>query len=152
MVSDSLGPHVHQVSLSINNSHSLSNSCPLSWWCHPTTSPTVFISSCLQSFPGSESIKMRQLLTWGNQSYGVSAWASILAMNIQDWFPLGWTGWIYWLSKGFSRVFSNTKFKSINSSVLNFLYSSTLTSIHDYWRNHSFDWMNLCWQSTVCAF
>ena len=64
-------------------------------------------------------------------------------MNIQDWFPLGWTGWISLLSKGLSRVSSNTTVQSINSSALNFLYSPTLIAIHDYWKNHSFDYRNL---------
>ena len=76
-----------------------------------------------------------------------------LSMSIQDWFPLGWTGWISLQSKGLSKEFSPTlQFKSISSSVLSFLYSPTLTSIHDYWKNHSFDWMDLCWQSNVSAF
>ena len=69
-------------------------------------------------------------------------------MNI----PLGWTGWISLQSKGLLRAFSNTTVKSINSSVLSFLYSPTLTSIHDYWKNHSFDEMDLCWQSNISAF
>ena len=72
--------------------------------------------------------------------------ASVLPMNIQDWFPLEWTGWISLLSKGLSRVFN------INSSTLSFLYSPTLTSIHDYWKNHSFDLTDLSWQSNVSAF
>ena len=84
------------------------NSCPLSWWCHATISSSVIpFSSCLQSFPASGSFQMSQLFTSGGQSIGVSASASVLPMNIQDWFPLGWTGWIL-LSKGLSRVFSNT--------------------------------------------
>ena len=76
----------------------------------------------------------------GGQSIGVSASAPVLPMNIQDWFPLGLTGLISLESNGLSRVFSNiTRFKSINSLVLSFLYGPTLTSIHDYWKNHSFD-------------
>ena len=94
-------------------------------------------SSCLQSFPASESFPVSQFFTSGGQSIGASASASVLP--IQDWFPLGWTGWISLLSKGLSRVFSNTTVQSINSSVLCFIYSPTLTSIHDYWKNHSFD-------------
>ena len=86
-----------------------SNSCPLSQWCHPTISSSVVpFSSCLQSFPASGSFPMSQLFTWGGQSIGVSASASVLPMNVQDWSPLGWTGWISLLSKGLSRVFSNT--------------------------------------------
>ena len=82
---------------------------PLNWWCHPTMSSFVApFSSCLQSFPASGSFSMSQFFTSDGQSIGVSASASILPMNIQDWFPLGWTGWISLQSKGLSRVFSNT--------------------------------------------
>ena len=86
-----------------------SNSCPLSWRCHPTILPsTVPFSSCLQSFPASGSFPMSQLFASGGQSIGVSASISALPMNTQDWSPLGWTGWISLQSKGLSRVFSNT--------------------------------------------
>ena len=89
-----------------------SNSCPLSWWCHPTISSSVVpFSSCLQSFPASESFQMSQFFTSGGQSIGVSASTSVLPMNTQDWFPLGWTGWISLQSKELSRVFSNTTVK-----------------------------------------
>ena len=85
------------------------NSCPLSWWCHPTISSFVVpFSSHLQSFPASGSFWMSQLFTSGSQSTGVSASTSVLPMNIQDWFPLGWTGWMSLQSKGLSRDFSNT--------------------------------------------
>ena len=85
-----------------------SNSCPLSRWCHPTISSSVVpFSSCLQSFPASGSFPMNQFFASGSQSSGASASASVLPMNIQDWFPLGWTGWISLQSKGLSRVFSN---------------------------------------------
>ena len=86
-----------------------SNSCPLSWWCHPTISSSVVpFSSCLQSFPASGSFQKSQFFTSGGQSIGVSALATVLSMNIQDWFLLGWTCWISLQSKGFSRIFSNT--------------------------------------------
>ena len=86
-----------------------SNSCPLSWWCHPAiSSPVITFSSCPQSLPASESFPMSQLFTWGGQSTGVSALASVLPKNTQDWSPLEWTGWISLQSKGLSRVFSNT--------------------------------------------
>ena len=86
-----------------------SNSCPLSQWCHPTISPSdIPFSTCLQSFPASGSFEMSLFLASGGQSIRVSASASVLPMNIQDWFPLGWTGWISLLSRGLSRVFSNT--------------------------------------------
>ena len=87
-----------------------SNSCPLSWWCHPTISSSVIpFSSCLQSFPASGSFLMNQLFASDGQSIGVSASASALPMTIQDWFPLGWTGWFSLQSKELSRVSSNTK-------------------------------------------
>ena len=86
-----------------------SNSCSLSWWCHPTISSSVGpFSSCIQSFPASGSFQMSQLFASGSQSIGVSASASVLPMNIQDWFPLGWIASISLQSKGLSRVFSNT--------------------------------------------
>ena len=85
----------HQASLSITNSWACSNSCPSSWWYHLTISSSVVrFSSCLQFFPASESFLVTQFFTSGGQSIGASAWASVLSMNIQDWFPLGWTGWI----------------------------------------------------------
>ena len=86
-----------------------SNPCPLSRWCHPTISSSVFpFSSCPQSFPASESFQMSHLFTSGGQRIGVSASTSVLPMNTQDWSPLGWTGWISLQSKGLSSVFSNT--------------------------------------------
>ena len=86
-----------------------SNSCPLTQWCHPTISFSVVpFSSCLQSFPASGSFPESQFFASGVQSIRVSASASFLPMNIQDWFPLGWTGWISLQSKGLWRVFSNT--------------------------------------------
>ena len=86
-----------------------SNSCPFCQWCHPTISSSVVpFSSCLQSFPASKSFPMSQFFTSGGQSIRVSASASVLPVNFQDWFPLGWTGWISLQSKGLSRVFSNT--------------------------------------------
>ena len=85
------------------------NSRPLSGSCHPTISSSVVpFSSCPQSFPASGSFPVSQLFASGGQTIGVSASASVLPMNIQDWSPLGWTGWISWQSKGLSRVFSNS--------------------------------------------
>ena len=95
--------------------------------------------SYLQSFPASGSFPMSQLFASGGHSIGVSASTSVLPMNTQDWSPLGWTGLISLQSKELSRVFSTPQFKSINSSVLSLLYSPTLTYLHDYWKNHSFD-------------
>jgi len=116
------------------------NPCPSSRWCHPTISSSVVpFSSCPQSFPASGSFKMSQLFPSGGQSTGVSASTSVLPMNTQDWSPLGWTGWISLQSKESQESSPITHFKSINSSVLSFLYSPTLTSIHDHWKNHSLD-------------
>ena len=147
VVSDSLWPHEPQHARPPCLSATpifCPNPCPLS----PTISSSVVpFSSCPQSFPASGSFQMSQLFAWGGQSIGVSASASVLPMNTQDWSPLGWTGWISLQSKGLSRVFSNTQFKSINSLVLSFLHSPTLTSI----QNHSLDQTDLCWQSNVSA-
>ena len=89
-----------------------SNSCPSSWWCHPTISSSVIpFSFCLQSFPVSGSFPMSQFFASGGHNIGASASASVLPMNIQNWLPLGWTGWISLQSKGLSRVFSNTTFQ-----------------------------------------
>ena len=112
VVSNSLRPHElkHARPLCPSQSPGVhSNSRPSSQWCHPAISSSVVpFSSCPQSFPESESFPMSQLFTWGGQSIGVSASASVLPMNIQDWFPLEWTGWISLQSKGLSRGFSNT--------------------------------------------
>ena len=121
------------------------NSCPSSRWCHPTISSSVIpFSSCLQSFPVSGSSPMSQFFASGGQSIGVSASASVLPMNIQDWFPLGWTGWISLPSKGFSRVFSNITVQKHQFLLLSFLYIPTLTSVHEYWKNYNFDYMDIC--------
>ena len=112
VISNSLWPHgLEHASLPgpSPTPRSCSNSCPSSWWFHPTISfSIVSFASCLQSFPASGSFPMSQFFSSGGQSTGVSALASVLPMNIQDWFPLGWTGWISLQSKGFSRDFSNT--------------------------------------------
>ena len=115
-------------------------SCPLSRWCHPTISFSVIpFSSRLQSFPASGSFQMSQLFTSGGQRTGVSASTSVLPMNIEDWFPLGWACWISLQFKGLSRVFASTTIPKHQFSALSCLYSPTLTSIHYYWKTHSFD-------------
>ena len=130
-----------------------SNSCPLSRWCHPTISSSVILFfSCLQSFPASGSFPVSQLFTSDGHSIGVSASASVLPVNIQDWSPLGWTGWISLQSKGLSRVFSNT-------TVQKHQFFSTQLSL---WPNsHIHTWLlekpklwlhGLCWQSNVSTF
>ena len=111
VVSDSLQPHDPQHAKPPCPSPTpgvYSNPCPSSPWCHITISSFVVASSCLQSFPTIGSLQMSQLFTSGSQNTGVSASTSALPMNTQDWFPLGWTGWISLQSKGLSRVFSNT--------------------------------------------
>ena len=138
-----------QSSLSITNSWSLLKPCPLRRWCHPTISSSVIPFSCLQSFPASGPFPMSQLFTSGGQSIGVLASTSVLAMNIQDWFPLGLTGWVSSQERDSQQSFPTTQVKSINSSALSFLYSPTLTSIRDYWKNQSLDQAELCWQSNV---
>ena len=129
------------------------NPCPLSWWCHLTISSSVVPSSYhLQSFPASGPFQISQFFTAGGQNIRVSASTSVLPRNTQDWSPLGWTGWISLQSKELSRVFSNTTVQKHQFSGHSFLYSPTLTFIHDYWKNHSLDQMDLCWQSNVFAF
>ena len=130
-----------------------SNSCPSSWWCHPTISSSVIpFFSCLPSFPASGSFPMNQFFASGSQSIGASASASVLPMNIQDLFPLGWTGWISLLYKGLLRVFSST-------TVQKNQFFGTQLSL---WSNsHIQTWLlekpqlwldNLCQQSNVSAF
>ena len=111
VVSDPLRPHGLQLArlpCPSPSPRACSYSCPLSQWCHPTISSSVVPFSCLQSFPASGSFLMSRLCASGGQSIGASASASVLPMNIQDWFPLGLTGLISLQSKGISRVFSNT--------------------------------------------
>ena len=120
-------PHVHCVGNAIQPSHPLSSTSP----------PTFNLSQRSGSF------QMSQVFSRGGQSIGVSASASVLPMNTQDWSPLGWTGWISSQSKGLSRVLSNTtvqkhQFFGAQLSFLD-LYGPTLISIHKYWKNHSFD-------------
>ena len=124
-----------------------SNSCSLSWWCLPTISSSVIpISYCLQSFPASGSFLMSQLFPSGGQSIGASSSASVLneysgliSFRI-DWFDL----------LAVQGTPLTPQFKSISSLVLRLLYGPTLISIHDYWKNHSFDYMDLCQQSNIC--
>ena len=143
VVSNSLRPHESQHATPPCPSPTprvYSNLCPLSRWCHPAISSSVIpFSSCPQSLPASGSFPESQLLTWGGQRFGVSASASVLPVNTQDRSPLGWTGWISLQSKGLLRVFSNTTVQKHQFSVLSFLHSPTLTSIHDHWKNHSLD-------------
>ena len=130
----------HQASLSIINFRSYSNSCLLSWWCHPTISSSVIpFSFCLQSFPASGSFPVSRFFTSGGQSIGVSASASVLPVNNKDWFPLGLTGLISLLSKGLSRFFSSiTVLKHHFFGAQLSLWSNC--QIHNYyWQSNSFD-------------
>ena len=105
----------------------------LSSWCHPTISSSVVpFSSCLQYSPASGSFPMSQFFASGGQSIGVSASASVLPMNTQDWFPLGWTGWISLQSKGLSRVFSSTKFQK---------HQSFSTQLSLWYNSHTRTWL-----------
>ena len=151
-----LRPHGLQHSRLLCPSLSLrvcSNSCPLSWWCpsnhlilcHPLLLPSLFSSIRVFSHESALCIRF-------GQSIGASASASVLPMNIQSWFPLGLTGLISLLSKGPQESSLAPQFKNINSLALSLLYCPTLTSIHDYWENHSFDYMDFCQQSDVYAF
>ena len=116
VVSNSLRPHGLQhtrLPCPSPTPGAYSNLYPLSWRCHPTISSSVIpVSSHLQFFPESGSFQMSQLFPSGGQSIGVSASASVLQMNTQNWYDLGWTGWISFQSKGLSRVFSNNKLQN----------------------------------------
>ena len=147
VMSDSLQPHGlkhSRVPCPSPTPRVYSNSCPLTQWCHPTITSSVVPFCYLQSFPASGSFTRSQFFATGGQSIGVSASASVLPVNIQDWFPLEWTGLIFLQSKGLSRVSSKPQFKSIKSSALRFLYGPTLTSTHDYWKDYSFHHADLC--------
>ena len=105
----------------------------------------LFLFLSFTSCPASGAFLMSQLFASGSQSIGASALASILSMTIRGWFPLGLTSLISLQSKGFSRVFSSTTVKKHHSSMLSLLYGPTLTPIHDYWKNHSFDYTDPVW-------
>ena len=128
--------HVHWIGDAIQPSHPLLSPSP----------PAFNLSQCQGLFQWVSSL--HQVV----RVLGVSASALVLPVNIQDWFPLGWTGWISLQSKGFSGVFSNNTLQKNQFFSLSFLYSPTLTTIHDYWKNHSLDQVDLCWQSNVSAF
>ena len=140
VVSDSLQPHESQHSRPPCPSPTPrvhSNSCPSSWWCHPAISSSIVpFPSRPQSLPASGYFPVSQLFAWGGQSIGVSALASVLPMNTQDWSPLGWTGWISLRSKGLSRVFSNT---TVQKHQFFGTQLSSQSNSHDHWKNHSRD-------------
>ena len=145
VISDSLRPHGLQHTRPPCPSPTprvYSNSCALSQWCHPTISSSVVrFSSCLQSFPATGSSPMCQFFASGGWSIGVSASTSVLPMNIQDWFPLGLTSWVFFQSKGLSRVFSNTTVQKHQFFCAQ-LYSQSNSHIHTWpleKPNHSLD-------------
>ena len=156
VVSDSLRPHESQYARPPGPSPIPGvylNSCPWSWWCHPAISSSVVpFSSCSQSLPASGSFPMSQPFTWGGQSIGVSASASVRPMNTQDWSPLDGLVGSPCSPRDSQESSPTPQFKSINSLMLSFLHSPTHTSIHDHWKNHSLDYTDLCWQSNVSAF
>ena len=143
VVSDSLWPHGLQHARPPCPSPTpgvYSNSCTLSRWCHPTISSSVVpFSSCPQSFPASGPFPMSQFFASGDQSIGVSASTSGIPMNSQDWFPLRWTGLSPCSPRDSQESSPTPQFKSVNSSALSLLHTPTLTSLHDYWKNHSLD-------------
>ena len=134
-MSDSLWPHESQCARPPCPSPTpkvYSNSCPLSRWCHPAISSSVVpFSSCPQSLPASGSFPMSQLFTWGGQSIGISASASVLPMNTQDWSPSGWTGWISLQFKGLTRVSCNTTVQK-HQFFGTQLYSQSNSHIHTW--------------------
>ena len=133
VMSDSLWPHGLQhtrLPCPSPTSGPCSNSCPLHWWCRPTISSSVVLfSSCLQSFPPSGSFPMNWFFASGGQSIGVSASVSVLPMNIQDWFPLGWIGWISLQSKGLSSLLQH---HSSKASILRCSTFFTVQLSHPY--------------------
>ena len=145
VMSDSLWPHGLQhawLPCPSPTPGSWSDLCPLSQWCHPTIlSSAIPFYSCLQSCPASGSFQMRQFFTSGGQKIGVSALASVLSKNIQDWFPLGWTGWITLLSKGLSRVFSNTTVQKHQSFSAQLSLQST-SHIHTWLLEKPYPWLD----------
>ena len=133
VMSDSLWPHGLQYArlpCPSPTPGACSNSCSLSWWCHPTLSSSVIPFSHLKSFPASGSFPMSQFFTSGSQSIGISASASVLPMNTQDWFPLGLV-WSPCSPRDSQESLPTPQFKSINSSALSLLYGPVFTSIHD---------------------
>ena len=148
VMSDSLGPHAlqHARFPCPPPPGACSNSCPLSYRCHPAISSSVIpFSSCPQFFPASGSFPVSQLFASGWQSIGASVSTSVLPVNIQGGFPSESTGLISLLSKGLARVFSGTTVRKHKFLALSLLYGWALTSVSDYWENQSFDYTDFCW-------
>ena len=140
----------HQASLPLTPSWCLPKFMSIELVMLSNISSSVTLFFCLRSSPASESFPMSWLFASGGQSIGTSA--SVLPVNIQDLFPLGFTDLISLLFKGSQESSSAPHFQSIDSLVLCLLYDPTFTSVHDYWKNHSFDYMELCWHSDDPAF
>ena len=156
VMSDSLWPHGlwhTRLPYPLPSPRVCSNSCPMSQWCHPTISSSVIpFSSCLKSFPASGSFLMSQLFASGGQSIGASVSASALPMDIQDWFPLGWTGLISLQAKGLSRVLSSF---TVRKHQFFSAQPSLWFNSHIYtWllENHCFDYTDLCQESNISTF
>ena len=149
VTSTSLRPHGLQharLPYPLLSSRDCSHSCPLSQW-HQTSilSSVIPFSTCPKSSPASGSFPVSWLFASGGQSIGTSASVSVLAMNIQDWFPLGFTGFIFLLFKGLSRIFSSTTIWSHQFFCAQSSLCSNSHIHHDCWENHSFDCTDLCW-------
>ena len=129
-----------------------SNACPASQWCHPTMlSSVISFPSCLHSFPALGSFSGSLLFPSGGQNIGASASASVFPVNIQGWFPLGLTDFISLLSRTQESSLA-PQFKEIDSLAPSLLYGPTLTFLHDFWKNHSFDYLDLSRQNDVSSF
>ena len=149
VVSDSLWSHGQQPVFPVLHCLPVcSHSYPLYWWCHPTVSSSITLFSfCTQSFPTWGSFPISQLLVSGGQSIGVSASTSILSMNIQDWFPLGLLVWSLCCPRDSQESSPAPQFESIC-----LLYGPNLKPVHDYCKNQSFDYTDLCRQNDVSVF
>ena len=145
-MSDSMRPHHCLPEFAQTHVHSVSGAI------QPSKPLSPRFSSCPQFFQASGSFPMSQLFAFSGQSIGSSVLASVLSMNIQGWFPLGLTGLISLQSKGLSRVFSSTTVWRHQFFGTQLSLWSNSHIIHDYWKNHSFDYMDLCRQSDVSAF
>ena len=151
-MSESVTPPIAacQASLSIKNSQNLLKLMSLSQWCHPTISSSVMLFFCFQPFPVIASFLMSKFFTSVGQSIGVPASASILPMNIQDWFS--WLVGAPCSPRDSQESFPTPQIKIFNSALLTILLTQTVTSIHHSWKNHSFDYTELFQQSNVSAF
>ena len=138
--------------LVLHSSGVCSDSCSLSWWCHPTISSSAGpFSSCLPSFPATRRFPVIQFFTSGGQSIGASASASVLPMNIQDWYPLWLTGLISLLSKGLLRVFYNTTiWKHLFFGAQPFLWPNSNSHIHKWLLEKPYLWLYRCLSAKWC--